>query len=186
MPVSSPLLSRSACPPGRSLVLRVSPAIFKAAELATAMCPSTRTKNAGCACDAVEVALVGQLLRLPEGVVPSAPENPLTRTGCTRTFRDALSHFFQGTHAYEVNSQLRSSATGEMTMRIVESRHHESAVQIDDLCLRPFMGEHLITTDGHDLASCDGDALCARTVSSCEGLARIGEMPSGVDVGICE
>ena len=137
------------------------PAAERAAELAMAMWPSTRSRKAGWPPVTGSRSACGQCLRGPEGVVPSAAEDPCAGSrGFWRRRRCGL-HFGERGDAGEVDGEALQAGVGEVRVGVVEAGHGEGAVQVD-LCALGAAPEDVVVGAGEDDAVAgDGEGLDA-------------------------
>ena len=79
--------------------------------------------------DRVDVLPRGQSLARPQGVVPAATDDPVSRRRGLRVFGDALLHLGQRFHADQIDLQILQAAGRQMQVRVVEAGHHEVAAR---------------------------------------------------------
>ena len=185
MPVGLPEASRSILAPAGSGVAAVMLAAARAAELATAMCPSTRRKMAGWpAVTASRSVREGSLVVGPEGVVPSSALDPCAGFGGGDVDADALLHLGEGVDADEVDGELLAAGFADVGVGVVEAGHGEGAVEVDDLGLGAFEFQEVgVGAGGEDFSVGDGDG--GDLGGGCGGVVWA-EVGAGEDVAVEE
>ena len=97
-----------------------------------------------------------QRRRVPDGMVPLAADDPLSRPDLLPVFADAPRELLRRCGVPELNARQLESAVDEVRVIIDESRDRETALQIDDRSVRADVGPG---ADSHDSVALDSYRL---------------------------
>jgi len=163
-------------PPKGFSVSLSTPAILRAALLATAPWPSARVRKTG---------LFGAILSrshrsgrrgLPECLDPAASRHPLVRLGLVNARFDFGQKIFEARRPFQIEVHLAEPHAGEMIMRVYKTGHDRRAFQIDDLDAFDLILLRLgVRSYEDDLAVFGRDGLGLRFI-----------VIGGVDIGVFE
>src|SRR5205814_6854340 len=93
--------------------------------------------------DFIDIPPAGQFLYRPESLVPTATHDPFAGPCGFHSSPNPIAELGQRLHPHQVHSQPLETGAGQMQMGVIESGHHEMAVEIDDSSFGPLQFENV-------------------------------------------
>src|SRR5256885_3576045 len=81
----------------------------------------------------INIPPAGQFLHRPESLVPAAAHDPFGGLGGFHSSANTIAKVSQRPRAHKIHRQPLEAGAGQVQMSVIESRHYEMAVQINDL-----------------------------------------------------